>query len=160
MSDQPLRVLFLCNHNSARSQMAEAFLRHLSGGSIQAYSAGLGKKDIKPTVFEVMEESGIPLEGHVSKTVDEVRDLQPFDYVIVVCKTNENECPGFTDLAHHHLSWEIESPFPDRKPADLNPSEKLTHYRSLRDQVSDCVARWLEGINRSNLSSAAAASRD
>lgn len=144
MSKPVPSVLFLCNHNSARSQMAEAILRHLSAGKIEVYSAGFGKKDIKPTVFEVMEESGIPLEGHCSKTVEEIRELQPFDYAIVVCKTDESQCPGFTELAGKHLFWEIESPFEGRKPADLDPAEKLIHYRSLRDQVYAQVTRWFE----------------
>lgn len=140
-------VLFLCNHNSARSQMAEALVNHLSGGKVRAHSAGLGKKDIKPTVFEVMKESGIPFDDHFSKTVEDIKNLPIFDYAIIVCKTEENECPAFTDLARTHLSWEIEGPFQPRKPADLDPSEKLIHYRSLRDQVHSRVSQWLEEIS-------------
>lgn len=127
--------------------MAEAFLRHLSGGKIRVYSAGFGKKAIKPTVFEVMEESGIPLDGHYSKTVEEIHDLRPFDYAIIVCKSDENQCPGFTEFAKNHLFWDIESPFRGRKPADLDPSEKLIHYRSLRDQVYSQVTKWLEELS-------------
>lgn len=126
--------------------MAEAILRHLSGGRILVRSAGLGRKEIKPTVFEVMEESDIPFEGHFSKTVEDVRDLQPFDYGIIVCKADENECPGFNELAKNHLSWDIESPFPGRKPSDLGPGEKRIHYRSLRDQLQSHVIRWLEEL--------------
>lgn len=124
--------------------MAEAVLRHLSDGQIEVRSAGLGKKEIKPTVFEVMEEYGIPLVGHSSKTLEAIKDLQPFDYAVIVCKTDENECPGFTELARNHLFWEIEGPFSPRKPADLDAAEKLIHYRGLRDQIVARVTGWLE----------------
>ena len=142
-------VLFLCNHNSARSQMAEAILRDLAGDCFEVLSAGIGTKAIKPAVFSVMEEAGISMEGHHSKSLDHIRECAPFDHVIIVCKTDESQCPGFIASAHNKLRWQVESPFPGIPPSQLSEEEKLIHYRSLRDQLRSSIEAWIAGVNHS-----------
>lgn len=126
--------------------MAEAVLRNLADEHVHAFSAGLATKPIKPTVFEVMEEEGYSLEGHTSKTLEEIAGQEPFDYAVIVCKAEENQCPGLSDMAKQTLYWEIEGPFPGRKPVDFSNEEKLVHYRCLRDQVYDKVVGFINGL--------------
>lgn len=134
------KIVFVCNHNSARSQMAEAILRAQTAERFEVYSAGLKTKTIKPTVFDVMQEVGISLAGHYSKTIEEVYDGNPFDYAVLVCNS---QCPATGELAKKTLHWDVSSPFPGRKPVDLSSSEKLLHYRSMRDQLQDQICCWL-----------------
>ena len=90
----PARVLFLCTHNSARSQMAEALLRHLSQGTVEAYSAGTVATQINPVASETMQARGISLDGQRSKHLDEYRG-QKFDFVVTVCDLARESCPLF-----------------------------------------------------------------
>jgi protein-tyrosine-phosphatase len=90
----PTRVLFLCTHNSARSQMAEAILRHLGGGAIEAYSAGNQPSDIHPLARRALRERGIPMDGQRSKLVSEFEG-QHFDYIVTVCDVARESCPVF-----------------------------------------------------------------
>lgn len=128
--------------------MAEAILRDLAGDCFEVLSAGIGTKAIKPAVFSVMKEAGISMEGHASKSLDDIRESAPFDHVIIVCKTDENQCPGFIAAAHNKLRWEVESPFPGVSPSQLSEEERLIHYRSLRDQLRDSIEEWLVGVNQ------------
>lgn len=141
MNQIPATVVFLCKNNSARSQMAEAILRRKAGTSFSVFSAGLGTKPIKPTVFEVMEEMGYSLEGQESKTYDKLLYLQPIDHAIIVCKTN-GTCSQFDIEAKSTLCWEINSPFPGQSPTTLSHSDQLIHYRSLRDQLLERIDSW------------------
>ncbi|MBL8120843.1 MAG: arsenate reductase ArsC, partial [Anaerolineae bacterium] len=90
----PTRVLFLCTHNSARSQMAEALLRHLSGGRVQADSAGSEVRDVHPLAIQVMDERGLDIRAQRSKHLDEFSG-QRFDRVITVCDRVREVCPTF-----------------------------------------------------------------
>jgi arsenate reductase len=87
------RVLFLCTGNSARSQMAEAFLRYYAGDRFEAYSAGLEPKGMNPLTIRAMEEIGIPLTGQYSKDVREYMGKVHFGYLITVCANAEERCP-------------------------------------------------------------------
>ena len=102
------RVLFLCTGNSARSQMAEALVEHLSEGAIDVFSAGSHPKPLHPNAARVMRERGIDIAGRRSKHLGEFT-RQPFDYVISLCDRVREECPEFPDrpdLVH----WSIADP--------------------------------------------------
>ena len=102
------RVLFLCTHNSARSQMAEGLLRHLSGGPFAAFSAGTEATAVRPLAIEVMRELGIDISQQESKTLDRYIDAH-FDYVITVCDDANESCPIFLN-ARSRLHWSLPDP--------------------------------------------------
>src|SRR3954453_5775668 len=97
------RVLFLCTHNSARSQMAEGLLRHLGGEQFEASSAGTEAAYVRPLAIEVMGELGIDITKHTSKTLDRYL-TEPFDEVITVCDVAAETCPFFPG-ARHRRHW-------------------------------------------------------
>ena len=99
------RVLFLCIGNSARSQMAEAFLRRYSDDQFEAYSAGFEPQDINPFTILVMEEKGLSLERHYSKDIREYLGKMHFSYVITVCSNAENRCPTIFPGTGTILHW-------------------------------------------------------
>ena len=132
------RVLFLCTGNSARSQMAEAFLRHYAGDRFEAYSAGLEPKGINPFTVRVMEEIGIPLTGQRSKDVDEYVGQLHFGYVITVCSHADDKCPIFPDISQR-LRW----PFDDPAALEGTDQDKLAKFRAVRDQIDRRIREWL-----------------
>jgi len=133
------RVLFLCTGNSARSQMAEAFLRKYAGDHFEVHSAGLEPKGIHPLTQQVMEEIGIPLEGHRSKSLDEYFIKMQIGYLITVCAHAEEKCPTMPGLGAR-VHW----PFED--PAAFEGTEygKLNKFRQVRDQIEAQVKAWIE----------------
>ncbi len=88
------RILFICVHNSARSQMAEGFVNALSADRYQAVSGGVEPTIVQPAAIKAMAEVGIDISGHRSKSIDEFMD-QPFDYVVMVCDDSQTGCPFF-----------------------------------------------------------------
>lgn len=134
------KVLFVCVHNSARSQMAEAFLRLLGGDRFDVASAGLEPTVINPLVVEVMAELGMDLSAKTTQSVfDLFKDGRLFDYVITVCDESSGQaCPIFPGITAR-LHWS----FPD--PAALTGSheEKLAALRGIRDSVRARVEAWL-----------------
>jgi arsenate reductase len=138
MSMDKNRVLFLCTGNSARSQMAEAFLRHYAGDRFEAYSAGLEPKGINPFTVRVMEEIGIPLTGQRSKDVDEYVGQLHFGYVITVCSHADDKCPIFPDISQR-LRW----PFDDPAALEGTDQDKLAKFRAVRDQIDRRIREWL-----------------
>jgi arsenate reductase len=123
------RVLFLCTHNSARSQMAEALLRHLGGERFEPYSAGTQATHVRPLAIRAMQELGIDISAHESKTLDRFLD-QPFDKVITVCDEANETCPVFFG-ARERLHWS----FPDPSTATGSEEEQLAVYRQVRDAI-------------------------
>jgi protein-tyrosine-phosphatase/DNA-binding transcriptional ArsR family regulator len=104
-SQPPTRVLFLCTHNSARSQMAEAILRHMSKGQVEAYSAGNEPSQVHPLAIQVMNERGINIGGQRSKHLSQYLG-QHFDYIVTVCDLAREACPVFPgDPEHIHWSF-------------------------------------------------------
>ena len=125
------RVLFLCTHNSARSQMAEGLLRNLSGDRFEAFSAGTEATHVRPLAVRAMEEMGVDISGQESETLD--RYLQePFDYVITVCDDANEACPFFPG-AREWLHWSFEDP----SKANGTEEERLAVFRSVRDRIKD-----------------------
>jgi protein-tyrosine-phosphatase len=126
LPSKKVRVLFLCTHNSARSQMAEGILRHLSGGRIEGFSAGSQPTDLHPLALKVMAKMGIDISQQRSKHLDEFLD-QSFDYIVTVCDSVRETCPTFpSDPECVHWSF--------IDPASVEGSEK-ERYRAF-EQVA------------------------
>jgi arsenate reductase (thioredoxin) len=123
------RVLFLCTHNSARSQMAEGLLRHLSRGRVEAHSAGTAATTVRPLAIRAMAELGIDLSGQTSKTLHRYLG-EPFDAVITVCDDAHEACPVFLG-AEARLHWSL----PDPSKATGSETEQLAAYRHVRDEL-------------------------
>ena len=134
------KVLFLCTGNSARSQMAEAFLRAYGGRHFDVYSAGIEPKGfILPEVLTVMEERGLDLKGQYSKSVKEYLGRSHFAFVITVCAKAEKNCPtAFLNMGQHE-HW----PFDDPAEFEGGPLERLNFVRDIRDQIDQRIQRWL-----------------
>jgi arsenate reductase (thioredoxin) len=125
------RVLFLCTHNSARSQMAEGLLRHLVGDRFEAYSAGTEATYVRPLAIRAMDEIGVDISGQESKSLDRYLD-EPFDYVITVCDDANEACPFFPG-ATTRLHWSL----PDPSAAKGSEEGRLAVFRSVRDGIRD-----------------------
>jgi arsenate reductase len=134
------RILFLCTGNSARSQMAEAFLRKYGGDRFDAYSAGLEPKGINPYTERVMEEVGLSLSGQYSKHVKEYMGKMHFAYLITVCEEAEKACPAAFPGIGQRLRWSFEDPVAFGGSED----EKLAKFREIRDQIGQRIKAWLK----------------
>ena len=132
------KVLFVCIHNSARSQMAEAFLRKYAGDRFEAHSAGLEPKEIHPHTYEVMSEVGLDLGDHHSKGLGEYLMKVHIGYLITVCAHAEANCPICPGMAARE-HWSFEDPAAFEGTAE----EKLDKFREIRDQVEVRVRAWL-----------------
>jgi arsenate reductase len=122
------RTLILCTGNSARSQMAEGLLRHLAGDRFDVFSAGTKPVGLNPNAVKAMEEAGIDISKHRSKSVDEFAGQQ-FDYVITVCDNAKESCPFFPGGGERiHHSFE--------DPAAAPKERQLDAFRRVRDQIS------------------------
>ena len=134
------KVLFLCTGNSARSQMAEAFLRQHAGDRFDAYSAGLEPSDINPHTRVVMSEKGLDLKGQYSKSVTEYLGKVNFGYLITVCASAEKNCPRTFPGVSQRLHWDFED------PAAFVGTEAETRekFRAVRDQIDAQVRAWLD----------------
>jgi arsenate reductase len=133
------KVLFVCIHNSARSQMAEAFLRQHCGGRFEAHSAGIEPGKLNPVVVEVMRERGIDISRNATKSVDSCLESgTPFEYVITVCdETSAERCPTFPGKTKR-LHWG----FPDPSSLPGTGAEKLQRTREIRDHIEARVRAW------------------
>lgn len=129
MSETPARVLFLCTHNSARSQMAEGLLRSLSGGQVEAFSAGTIATSVRREAVTVMNELGIDVAAQESKTLDRYLG-EPFDDVVTVCDDANDACPIFPG-ARHRRHWSIDDPSRDQG----SDADRLAAFRSARDEL-------------------------
>ena len=136
------RVLFLCTGNSARSQMAEAFLRHLGGDRFDVYSAGLSPRAINPLAMTVMQEIGIDISEQTSKDVKAFLGNMHFSYVIPVCHHAEEQCPRLFLGAARIVSW----PFDDPATCQGSDDECLQRFRDIRDQIAARIRQWLSEV--------------
>lgn len=134
-------VIFLCTGNSARSQMAEAFLRRYAGDRFEVYSAGLEPKGMNPYTVRVMDEIGIDVSGQSSKSVKEYMGRMFFHYVITVCAHADAHCPRAL-WAHGgvKLHWEFDDP----AAVVGTDAEKLTAFRRARDLIQEQIQAWIE----------------
>ncbi len=136
-----ISVLFLCVHNSARSQMAEALLKEMGGDRFEVSSAGLEPGELNPLAVRAMAEIGIDISKNKTKSVlDFVREGRLFQHVITVCNAEENErCPIFPSISRKQ-HWNL----PDPASFQGSDNEKLEKTRSVRDDLRRRIERWLE----------------
>jgi arsenate reductase (thioredoxin) len=130
------RILFVCIHNSARSQMAEAFVNHLHGNKCSADSAGLESGKLNPIVVKAMAEIGIDISRNQTKTVDDILATEnKYDYVVTVCdEANAERCPIFPG-GGVKLHWG----FPDPSALNGTEEERLIETRRIRDMIREKV---------------------
>ena len=126
-------MLFLCTHNSARSQMAEGLVRHLAGDRFEVMSAGTEATHVRPLTVRAMDEVGIDISGQESKTLDRYLG-EPFDYVITVCEEANEACPFFPGAAER-LHWSL----PDPAAAQGTEEQRLEVFQSVRDLLRDYI---------------------
>jgi len=144
MTDGKVRVLFVCVHNSGRSQMAEAFLNDLGGGRFVAESAGLEPQPIHPRVIAVMKELGYDLSPNASDSVFEFfRQGRLYDYVITVCEEAvEERCPVFPGIARR-LRW----PFPNPEEFAGSEEEKAAALRKIRNDIRRKIIDFIREVS-------------
>jgi arsenate reductase len=129
------RIIFICTHNSARSQMAEGLLRHMYNDRYEVYSAGIDPTEVQPNAVRVMKEVGIDISEEPSKSVSEFVD-QEFDYIVTVCSKAQGTCPVFPGRGEV-----IHEGFEDPAAHDDSEAESLETYRRVRDEIKT----WLRG---------------
>lgn len=139
------KILFVCIHNSARSQMAEAFLNHLGQGKFLAESAGIEAGTLNPNVVRVMEETGIDIGHHITNNVfDFYREGRTYHAVITVCDAaNAERCPVFPGLTKR-IAWS----FTDPSQFAGSPDEILEQTRKVRDEIKEKVNAFIAEANR------------
>ena len=131
---KPMRVLFLCTHNSSRSQMAEGLLQAQGGDRYAVFSAGTHPRGVHPLAIQVMREIGIDISeasGHRAKSMEEFAGQPPMDLVVTVCDDAAEECPYFPG-ARKQEHWG----FPDPSAVTGSEEERLGAFRSVRDAIS------------------------
>ena len=133
---EPIRVLFVCTGNSARSVMAEALLRQHGGDAFEVHSAGTEPKGINPLTLRVLAEAGIDASWARSKSVDEFRG-QSFDYVVTVCDQARQVCPVFPGV-HESLHWGYEDP----AAAEGSDEERLAVFRKVFIQLGERIRQF------------------
>jgi arsenate reductase len=137
------KVLFICIHNSARSQMAEAFLKQVCGEQFEAHSAGLEPGKLNPVVVEAMQEIGVDISRNPTKAVfDMVNSGKTFAWVITVCdETSAERCPIFPGITKR-LHWS----FPDPSAIQGTHEQKVARTREIRDAIKAKVEEWCAGV--------------
>ena len=141
--DAKTRVLFICIHNSARSQMAEEYVRKLGGEDFVAESAGLEPTTVNPLVVEVMAEEGVDLAGKQTRKIfDLFKAGRAYDYVVTVCAESlEGKCPVFPGVVRRmHL------PFPDPAEVTGDHAEKLAKVRAIRESIKRKMAEFVPWV--------------
>jgi len=131
------RVLFVCTGNSARSQIAEGLLRHISKGGVEAHSAGTEPQPVNPLAVRVMTEAGIDISGQRSRSVATFAG-ESFDFVITVCDRAKEKCPrwpGQVDYIH----WSIDDP----APVDGSEDVRVRAFRKAREELRQRITLFL-----------------
>lgn len=136
----PLRILFVCTGNSARSQMAEGFARHFGQGRVEAYSAGMAPSTLHPMAIRVMQEKGLEISGQHSKAFDWELARQ-MDMVITVCGHANESCPILPPEVQR-LHWPLEDP----AAATGSAAEILATFRAIRNQIEGRMRELPAGI--------------
>jgi protein-tyrosine-phosphatase len=136
---QPHRVLFVCTHNSARSQMAEGLLRHLSDGKLEVFSAGSHPTHVHPDAVRAMNQFGIDITHQRSRSISDVMDI-PFDYVITVCDKAREVCPTFPSSGAQ-LHWGYPDPV-----AVENEQERSAMFKQTAQQLQSRIEHFLSSL--------------
>lgn len=129
------KILFICTHNSARSQLAQALMNFYHGEFWEAYSAGTIKTFVKPEVLQVLGQLNIPHHSLYSKTIDEAKQFGPFNISVTLCDSAKESCPIFTGqgIKLHHE-------FPD--PSEAHEAGKIRAFQNTRDSIKS----WLDKL--------------
>jgi arsenate reductase len=143
VSDQLIRVLFVCTGNSARSQIAEALLEHYGGGDFDVDSAGTEPKGVNPCTVRALAEVGIDWSSARSKSTSEFQD-RSFDYVITVCDRARQVCPVFPGV-HESLHWGLDDP----AEVEGTDDEKLDAFRRTRTEITRRIRPFIDLALRS-----------
>ena len=143
---QKQRVLFVCTHNSARSQMAEGMLRAWGGDRFEAFSAGTEVTSVRPEAITVMREIGIGISGQRSKSFEEFIG-QAFGWVITVCDQARQNCPVFPNVGETD-HWSIKDP----SDAEGTDAQRLEVFRQVRDDLRDRMRAFISAGGRDDLS--------
>lgn len=133
------RVLFLCTGNSARSQMAEAFVRKYGGDRFEPHSAGLEPKGVNPLTIKVMEEVGVDISGQVSKGIETYLGKSHFKYLVTVCDDADKNCPTVWPGVNTRMHWSFEDP----ARLEGTEEEKLAKFREVRDLIERSIKQWV-----------------
>ena len=133
------RILFLCTGNSARSQMAEAFLRKYAGEHFEAHSAGLEPAGLNPLTVKVMDEVGIDVSNQESKGVELYLGNTLFQYLITVCDDADKNCPTIWPGVNTRMHWSFQDP----ARFEGSEEEKLARFRETRDLIEKKIKAWL-----------------
>ncbi len=134
VQNNKMKILFICTHNSVRSQMAEGIVNSMFGDSFEAFSAGISPSSVNPYAISAMKDIGINIENNRSKSVNEFNDLN-FDYAVTVCDSARESCPVFTGAKKI-----IHKGFNDPSSKTGNSEEILEEFKSVRDQIKT----WIE----------------
>lgn len=134
MSDSPSSILFLCTHNSARSQLAEALMRHHFGDRFEVRSAGTEKTRVKPEVPLVLKEAGVDASGLSSKSIEDLGEWRA-DIVVTVCDDAREQCPFFPGR-----KATIHQAFADPSRIESGPEDRINAFRGTRDEIE----AWLK----------------
>jgi len=134
---RPIRVLFLCTGNSARSQMAEGLLRMHGGSDFEVFSAGTDPQGLNPLAVEVMREGGIDISGQESKPLDRFVG-QRFNYIITVCDRARDNCPTFPG-DNQRIHWGFDDP----AAATGTREQQLAAFRRVRNEINERLRLWV-----------------
>jgi arsenate reductase (thioredoxin) len=134
-------VLFICTHNSARSQMAEGLLRHIAGERFEVESAGTQQTHVRPLAIEAMKELGIDISVQTSKTISSLGERK-FDYAITVCDSANEACPIFPG-GTRRLHWSFDDP----SAATGSDEDRLAVFRRVRDEIRGQIEKFLAEVN-------------
>ena len=137
LAPPPIRVIFVCTHNSARSVMAEALLRRRGGDAFEVVSAGTQPGGVNPLTLRALGETGLPVDGYRSKSVGEFLG-RPFDYVITVCDQARQSCPVFPG-GKRTLHWG----YPDPSEAVGTDEERLAAFRAVLIALGERIALFV-----------------
>jgi arsenate reductase len=132
-------VLFVCSHNSARSQMAEGWLRQMAGDRFQAFSAGVEPGTLNPLAVRAMAEVGIDISGHQAQGVDQYLGREAVHYLIVVCDKAARTCPRIWPGMRERFIWAFDDP----SAAEGTDEQKLAVFRRVRDEIRAKLEAWV-----------------
>ena len=139
------RVIFVCTHNSARSQMAEGMLRAWAGDRFEAFSAGTEATRVRPEAIAVMDEIGIDISAHASKTLEPFIG-KAFNWLITVCDQAKEACPTLPGVAQQ-AHWSIDDP----SASEGDEEARLSAFRTARDVLRDRVRMFILAAGRDDL---------
>ena len=140
MADMKPRVLFVCTHNAARSQMAEALLRHYVGERFEVLSAGVASTEVHSLTRQVLTDIGLDPSDLFAKSLDDFFARVRIAYAIIVCNQAEDGYPRLFPFALQTLHW----PFGDPTQAEGSTIERVRTFRTVRDQIDCRIRGWLD----------------